>query len=52
MIENREAVVEYIASLRAVNLEVDRGMENCFLGYGEKWHKLRFDLLIGTLYLL
>lgn len=43
MLDNRESIIEYIASLRAVNLEVDRGIESCFSGFEEKWHDLRFD---------
>ena len=47
MLENREEIINYITSLKAVNVEVSRGMESCFIGFEEKWHQLRFDKIFG-----
>lgn len=47
MLENREGIIEYVASIKAVNVEVGRGMESCFNGFEEKWHDLRFNRIFG-----
>jgi hypothetical protein len=47
MLQNREEIIDYITFLKAVNVEVCRGMETCFNGFEEKWHQLRFDRIYG-----
>ena len=48
MLENRESIVQYTSVLRAMNIEMNRMIENCFDGYGKNWHQARYDHLFGT----